>query len=787
MNGRLALLLLLFSHHTQAQDAPGNGLPARALLRIGSANFLHAQPITALAFSPDGKSLASASRDGTIRLWNTGGQQRLSFTFTAVALAFSPDGRTIAAVNDAGQVLIGNASTGQSRSWKIEPAVPLLCLAFSPDGKTLATAGQGDARLWDVTSGKEIAILKVVESETTSIAFSPDGKTIATASRSLALWNSSGVCLRRTGRDCPATVVAFAPDGKTLAAGRIDGVLLLLNPDDLSEFASVDAHKRYMTNLAFGPDGRTLLSAGIDLSLRLWDVPGKRQKWVKENALGDTLAAAFSGDGRTIAVEGPGHHVTLIDAATGKPLPEPPGRLPPVASLDCSPDGRLLAVGYEDGTLRLWDSTTDKEVRSLGERDRGAVCVRFMTDGKTIAWGSPEQPLRISDFSGKTIRAFKTGSAGPLALAIGDEGTLLAAGYLEPSVRKGAIHVWNISSDRPIYTLPISRHGLRHLTLSPDGSKLAALSGLGTATVWNLENGEARSWEVDGQRGGALAFSQRGTRLAVSQGKDIVHLVYPISGEVSEKMTGASEGTNGLAFSTDGRLLAAAGVDGSVRLWEIISEQQVLRLEGGHIGAVRSVVFLPDLRRIASAGTDGTTVVWDFTGHQQKQAEMLTTRDFDTIWRRLASDDASAAYQDVWRLARSSEGMAFLNEALRHLIGVERAEVEKLIGRLENTRFHEREYARQILERLESATEPALRAALEGKPTLEMRRSIEELLNRLEKGPTTRARKMRLFRAFQAIEYAGTPEAKTLLALLRDRATHPSVRHEARNILERMK
>jgi RNA polymerase sigma factor (sigma-70 family) len=539
-----------------------------------------------VALSLDGSVLAAAGRDGAIFLMDgrTGrGLRRLEGDGHAVtALAFSPDGKLIASARDItlmrrGQIypiLLCDPATGREVRRLNGHTDTVHRLVFSPDGQTLASAGgRGDPtlRLWDVASGTEVRKLTGHEGELWSVAFSPDGRTLASASmdRTIRLWDAAtGREKRRlTGYRDDVMDVAFSPDGKFLASGggRCDPTLRLWDPDTGRQLWRVERDEGGFHAVAFSPDGNMLAGACRDRTLRLFDVTGGREVRPMPGQFDTVEAVAFTPDGTTVWTFSGDRNLHLWEAATGKEVRAVDTSAGKPERVAFSADGRLAATGGEDHTAHVWDLATGKEVRGLAAPGVVGALV-FAPDGRALAVGGRRQraEAQLWDLgTGRLLHQFPAPS---------EEGNTVGSLLFTPDGRELVVVTWDgIFQFWDPSTGLESRPGWKHAegcdggALSPDGRTLVVgqING-GTVDLYEAATGKERLR----CRGWPFRFSPDGRLLASGVG-DAVAVWDLATGEEVGRLAGHRGLVMSLAFSPDGRRLASGSQDTTALVWDL--------------------------------------------------------------------------------------------------------------------------------------------------------------------------------------------------------------------------
>jgi WD40 repeat protein/DNA-binding SARP family transcriptional activator len=665
----LSLHALSQSHTKEAEEALHQSVQA---LRTRLKLIGHQDWVFGVAFSPDGKRLATSSGDQTAKVWDAGTGAEL-FTLS-----------------------------GHSAE--------VIALAFSPDGTRLATgSADGTAKVWDANRGGELFTLDDDWDWVNEVDFSPDGTRLVTINdnEEIRLWDAeTGESLEiPIGQIDVVNEVAFSPDGSRLAASGRNGVIIIWDSTTAQELLRIEDER--IQDITLGQDcsratdtqgqlcDTLLVSGHINGLVKIWDaVTGEHQLTLSghTNVISEV---AISRDGTQLASASNDGTITVWDIATGRELLTLAGHSGAVSGIAFSPDGNVLASVSEDGTARIWDTSPSgsRELLTLGSGPLRSLALS--PDEKRIITTGADVPM---------AQVWDAETGEELMVLAGHQGTIYAATYSPDGTRiatgsaDNSAKVWNAVNGAELLTLPghgpgaISDllSGVLDVDFSPDGERLATAGADGVAKVWDANTGE-KLLTLSGHTAGLtrIVFSPDGDLLATaSDSPDSTARIWDAAtGNELQVLAGHPDQIWGIAFSPDGKRLVTSGWGAVIKVWDVSTGEELMELSG-HTGTVETVAFSADGNHLASAGTDTLIKIWDaatgvelisLSGHTGNISSVTFNRAGTRLFT--ASRDGTARVyalrlEDLMDLAKSRVTRKLTTEECRTYLHMEQCPIE---------------------------------------------------------------------------------------------------------------
>ncbi len=542
----------------------------------------HQDIVKAASFSPDGRRVATASYDGTARVWDseTGVEvARFAPGSKLMSAAFSADGARLLTAGDDGALRIWSIASGR-QLWQARSSAPLRWAAFSPvDPDVVASAGaDGAAMIWSVRTSAGRLLAKPASAPMECIRFSRDGTRLAAASDDgevRILDAQTGAVRQELKGSGPMLSAAFSPDGTLVVAASRDHTARIWTLSDPANPAVLTGHTDDVTSAAFSPDQKRVITSSMDWTVRVWDVATARE-----------------------VTRLRGHRSTVQSAAF-------------------SPDGTRIVSAGSDGTARIWNAPAGRQARLFGGHDQAVNSVQVSADGQRLATASSDGKARVFPIAGGAPTVFDDKSGKGLNSA--EMSRDLA--YLATASDGGRVRIWRLGSpDQPPQVL--GGGGIGHTdmvetaTFSPDQRQLLSASRDRTALVWDLSTGAVK--KIIAGHGGPLAsayYSRDGQRIVTASLDNTSRIWSSATGTSLAVLRGHAERVFDAVFSPDGKRIVTASVDQTARVWDAETAAPLFPLLG-HTAIVEAAAYSADGRRIATASDDKTIRIWDAANGQ---------------------------------------------------------------------------------------------------------------------------------------------------------------------------
>ena len=616
-------------HTTEAENALHRSILASRVMFV----LPHDSAVGSATFSPDGKHIATASQNGSVRLWDAKtGQPLLTFkghTGFVNGIVYSSDGKRIAATSATSgfgfTARVWDATTGEELLTLSGHTDFVRSVAFSPDGTRLVTtSADGSAKVWDAFTGKELMTFSGHGDWVYDAAFNPDGERIATYGHDgfVRIWEaSSGEELlvlpfevdTYLGDDASFGRLAFSPDGLRIAmtgpGNNGNWVSLWAAASGKVLFRGSLGHIGPPFDIAFSPDGRLAATGGWDQKAKVWDTVTGRVLYTLSGHTNDIWGLAFSPDGTRLTTASADNTVRMWDLTPTKEALFIPFGSSETSDwsmrLSYSPDGTRILTNYTDGNARIWDATSGQELLHLSPHNTKVLNTSYSADGKLVATANKDHTITVwVGQTGKPRLTLVGHKKFITQTAFSPDGTRLASASFD-----GKIIIWDLASSKALFKLTGAAAGFNSIAYSPDGKRLVSGDRLRNGAIWDTTTGK-KLFNLPGWAFNeiwSVAYSPDGKYVALGGHTGAIGIWDAKIGKQLLVLEGHGARVSAIAFSPDGKWIAAAGADGTVQMWDTATGANLLYLPVDSGGA-GGVAFSPDGKRLAVGGKLGVYV-----------------------------------------------------------------------------------------------------------------------------------------------------------------------------------
>jgi WD40 repeat protein len=781
-------------------DGDGEPLPPGARFRLGTRLWRHTGECSNLAWSPDGKLLATASREGARIRDAASGKILVSIDAPHTrVLAFSPDGKELACGSLAGGVVAYDPASG--REVRPYPVNARQQLAYSPKGTYLIAVEETNYVVLNRATGRKVLDMET-RAEIMGCAFSADETRLVVSSFNPAvkIWDiPAGKVLKEWTIEEKWFIggPAVSPDGKQFAVGKEGIVVVDADTLETKQHLVADDPLKGFLLMQYTSDGKLLVAVSRDGEVYVWDTATYERRWKLTGNVQFERSMAVDPAGKRVAVGDAFNRIWIWDLETGKRLFDVPvGHHHEVYAVDWSRDGALIATGSGGLTTHLWDARSGRHLRTL---PTSSYFLRLSPDGGTLlsTWHN-RQPLRVWDTKSATEQQqWPMESEGSMTFALSADRSRLVrlerlpgddwrfTGYAFPSLEeqfrqsgKGPVHQVTISPSGKLVAFNVYNEGIR--IFSFDQAKFV--------TTLPYED-----WNAEGK-----AFTPDDRFFLI--GGDIVQVFELATGKIANSFDKHNRPVGALAVSPNGRI--AASTDGQtgrpkqlkdphrIRFWDIATCRELATLSGHDVNAT-SLCFSPDGTQLITGLQDATALVWDVPEEARRAAvtvQAIAAEEIEAVWHDLSSTEAAAGQRAVLRLVNDPDSaVALLEERLKPVAAPDDKEVQSLITGLEDDDFKVRQASLDRLAAYGAVITHQLTAAARDAESNEVRLRCRELLQAAQSPLPLRGEALTAARAVQVLEWVGTTQAKALLGKLATGAAEAQLTRESRAALGRLK